>query len=166
MTHAGFRVRAAGVGDLAEVVEMERGIVGAPHWAEAEYAGMIPGDGGTVKRSLLVAEASGGLVGFAVGKVIGDVAELESVAVRPEARRGGVAKALCLEVAAWCKELGAGVLELEVREGNEGAMGLYLRLGFVVVGRRRGYYREPVEDAVLMRLELGGSDKGAGDCGN
>jgi [ribosomal protein S18]-alanine N-acetyltransferase len=46
-------------------------------------------------------------------------------------------------------------LDLEVREGNEGAIALYRGLGFGVVGRRRGYYREPVEDAVLMQMEFG-----------
>jgi [ribosomal protein S18]-alanine N-acetyltransferase len=163
MKGAGFRVRVAGMGDLGGVVEMERGVVGAPHWAEAEYAGMLREDGGAVKRCLLVAEGEDGLVGFAVGKVIGrgmgSVAELESVAVRAEARRSGVARALCAGVVAWCRELEVGTLELEVREGNEAAIGLYDGLGFVVVGRRRGYYREPTEDAVLMRLELGDSGK-------
>jgi [ribosomal protein S18]-alanine N-acetyltransferase len=45
-------------------------------------------------------------------------------------------------------------VELEVRVGSGGAIALYVGLGFVVVGRRGGYYRGPVEDAVLMRLEL------------
>jgi [ribosomal protein S18]-alanine N-acetyltransferase len=163
MKEAGFRVRVGVVGDLGEVVEMERGIVGAPHWAEADYAGMLREDGGAVRRRLLVAEGEDGLVGFAVGKVIGEgvgsVAELESVAVRAEARRSGVARDLCRALVAWCLELGAGALELEVREGNEAAIGLYGGFGFLVVGRRRGYYREPAEDAVLMRLELGDSGK-------
>jgi len=158
-----IRVRVAGPGDLRGVVEMERGIVGAPHWAEAGYAGMLREDGGAVSRCLLVAESESGLAGFAVGKVIGrgpgSAAELESVAVRPEVRRAGVATALCATVIAWCRELGAAALELEVREGNEAAIGMYGGLGFVVVGRRRGYYREPAEDAVLMRLELGDTGK-------
>jgi [ribosomal protein S18]-alanine N-acetyltransferase len=159
MTGAGFWVRAATVQDLGVVVEMERRIVGAPHWGEGEYAAILRTDGGAVRRCLLVGETDGGLVGFAVGKVIGSgaesIAELESVVVRPEARRGGVARALCGGVAAWCGELGAGVLELEVREGNQGAIGLYRGLGFGVVGRRRGYYSDPTEDAILMRMELG-----------
>jgi ribosomal-protein-alanine N-acetyltransferase len=159
MTGAGFWVRAAVVGDLGAVVEMERGIAGAPHWGEIEYAAILRADGGAVRRCLLVAEADGGLLGFAVGKVIDfgaeSVAELESVVVRLEARRGGVARALCMGVEVWCRELGAGVLELEVREGNEGAIALYCRLGFGVVGRRLGYYSDPTEDAVLMRIEWG-----------
>jgi ribosomal-protein-alanine N-acetyltransferase len=45
-------------------------------------------------------------------------------------------------------------LELEVRAGSIGAIALYSSVGFVVAGRRRDYYREPVEDALLMRLDL------------
>jgi [ribosomal protein S18]-alanine N-acetyltransferase len=51
-------------------------------------------------------------------------------------------------------------VELEVRAGSAGAIALYERLGFVAVGRRPGYYRSPVEDAVLMRLEVGSSKAG------
>ena len=71
----------------------------------------------------------------------------------------GLRRALCGRCCAWCRELGARAMELEVREGNRGRrLGLYSGLGFGVVGRRRGYYRDPAEDAVLMRMELGGSN--------
>jgi ribosomal-protein-alanine N-acetyltransferase len=49
-----------------------------------------------------------------------------------------------------------------VRAGSAGAIALYERLGFVAVGRRPGYYRSPVEDAVLMRLEVASSKAGSG----
>jgi ribosomal-protein-alanine N-acetyltransferase len=101
-----------------------------------------------------VAEAEGLLLGFAVGVVTGDSAELESVAVRGDTRRRGVGRALCDAVAEWCRSQGATALELEVRAASAGVMALYEGLGFVSVGRRRGYYREPVDDAVLMRLKL------------
>lgn len=158
MQAAGFSVRAAGVGDVARVVELERGIREAPHWREEEYAGIVLGNVGGVSRCLLVAEADRRLVGFAVGKVIGlgadGIGELESVGVESGARRRGVGKALCEAVAAWCRVQDAAGLELEVRVGNQAAIELYGGMGFVAVGRRRGYYSEPVEDAVLMRLAL------------
>jgi ribosomal-protein-alanine N-acetyltransferase len=162
MSVAGFRVRVAGVADLAGVVEMERKIVEAPHWAEAEYAAAIAdvNDGVDVgiRRCLMVVEAEDRLLGFAVGKMIGSgpegVGELESVAVDLTARRGGVGRALCEAVIDWCRRRGAGVVELEVRAASDGAIALYNGLGFVVVGRRKGYYREPADDALLMKLEL------------
>jgi ribosomal-protein-alanine N-acetyltransferase len=156
----GFRVRVAEVADVAGVVALERGIAEAPHWAEAEYAAIVRADnaGGAVRRGFFVAEAEGRLLGFVVGKVISSDAEgvagLESVAVEASARRRGVSRALCAVVADWCREQGAAALELEVRAGSAGAIALYTGLGFVVVGRRPAYYLEPVEDALLMRLDL------------
>jgi [ribosomal protein S18]-alanine N-acetyltransferase len=147
------RVRAAGVGDLAGVLLLERATVEAPHWGEAEYRAALD-DEGTVRRCLMVAEVKGRLVGFAVGKVAAGVGELESIAVADEERRRGVGRTLCTAVMEWCRAQGAGAMELEVRAGSGGAIGLYEGLGFVAVGRRRGYYREPVEDALLMQREL------------
>ncbi len=149
-----FCVRAGLVGDLAGVVALERATVEAPHWAEAEYAAAVNGGEDSVRRCLFVAEAEGSLIGFAVGKVVGDVAELESVAVDLGARREGVGRALCRAVIAWCERQGATAVELEVRAASEGAISLYRGLGFVLVGRRPGYYQGPVDDAVLMRLDL------------
>ena len=155
-----FRVRVAAAGDVVGVVALERAIAEAPHWSEGEYAAMVSVNeaGSAVRRCLFVAEAEGRLLGFAVGKVIGSsgagLAELESVAVEAAARRGGVGRALCAAVAGWCRERGAAALELEVRVGSAGAIALYSGLGFVVAGRRVGYYRSPAEDALLMRLEL------------
>jgi [ribosomal protein S18]-alanine N-acetyltransferase len=156
-----FRVRMADGGDLAEVVALERGIAEAPHWAEAEYAAIANVDGSAdvaVRRCLFVAEAEGRVLGFAVGKVIRSgavgVGELESVAVDGAARRMGIGRTLSGAVFAWCRGQSATVVELEVRAGSGGAIALYSGLGFVVTGRRGGYYQRPVEDAVLMRLDL------------
>jgi ribosomal-protein-alanine N-acetyltransferase len=80
--------------------------------------------------------------------------ELESVVVGVSARRSGVGRILCEAVVRWCRERGATEVELEVRAGSVGAMALYKGLGFVAVGERAGYYRDPVEDALLMQLRL------------
>ncbi|GGA54735.1 ribosomal-protein-alanine N-acetyltransferase RimI [Edaphobacter acidisoli] len=151
-----LRVRAAAVGDIAAVVELERGIAEAPHWNEADYGAILCGSG--VRRCLLLADVGGELAGFAVGKVVvagsEALAELESVAVRSDMRRKGVGSALCEAVAAWCLAQGAAELELEVRSCSIDALRLYERLGFESVGTRRAYYRDPDDDAVLMRLKL------------
>lgn len=152
MSLPGLQVRAARRDDLMRVVMLERGVAEAPHWSEGDYAEILDGSG--VRRCLFVAEIEGDLVGFAVGKAIGDIAELESVAVRVEARRAGVGRALCGAVVEWGRDRGATVLELEARAGSAGTLALYERLGFVQVGLRPGYYREPVDDAVLMALKL------------
>jgi [ribosomal protein S18]-alanine N-acetyltransferase len=151
------RVRAGVAADVEDVVLLERATEFAPHWAVEEYAAIV-NDAGEVRRRLLVAEGEEGLVGFAVGKVVRlgveTVAELESVAVKVEARRWGIGRRLCEAVIDWCRAGGAAAVELEVRAGSGGAIGLYEGLGFKGAGVRRGYYREPVDDALLMRLDL------------
>jgi [ribosomal protein S18]-alanine N-acetyltransferase len=169
MSVAGLQVRVGIAADLEAVVALERAVGEAPHWGEAEYAAIVSSQedtrggaqGGGVRRCLLVAEAEaeGRLVGFAVGKVIGAgpdcLAELESVVVVARARRRGVGTVLCGAVVDWCRGQGVATIELEVRAGSAGAIALYAGLGFVVVGRRGAYYSGPVEDALLMRLDLG-----------
>ena len=142
-----MKVRAAVAGDLGWILQVERASETAPHWGEAEYQKILAGEG--VARCLLVAEG-----GFAVGKIVAGGGELESVVVDAGARRRGVGRALCEAVVEWCGSLGAREVELEVRVGSVGARKLYEGLGFVEVGRRVRYYDGPVEDAVLMRLEL------------
>lgn len=149
-----FCVRTGVADDLAGVIALERSTAEAPHWGEREYAGAIDGAGDYVRRRLFVAEADGAVIGFAVGKIAGDLAELESVAVDVQARRSGVGSALCEAVINWCRSQGAVALELEVRAASAGAIELYRGLGFVSVGSRPLYYKAPLDDAVLMRLDL------------
>jgi [ribosomal protein S18]-alanine N-acetyltransferase len=151
-------VRLAGAADLEAVIQLERATTEAPHWAESEYAAMLVLATGAVKRALFIAEGEVGLMGFAVGKVIGigseSSSELESVAVSSDARRAGVGRMLCAAVINWCRTQGAEAIELEVRAASAGAIALYSGLGFIAEGRRPGYYKAPPDDAVLMRLKL------------
>ena len=147
-------IRAGRVEDLHAVVALEREVEEAPHWGEAEYRDMVGEQENLVARRLVVAEQGNRVVGFAVGKVIAAArfGELESVVVAPKARRIGVGRVLCNAVVAWCRGEGVDTVELEVRSANISARRLYEELGFHGVGVRRGYYRDPVDDAVLMRL--------------
>jgi ribosomal-protein-alanine N-acetyltransferase len=155
-------VRLAVEGDLGRVWELERGCETAPHWGLGEYQRILIGEGaaeGLVRRCLLVADGADGVIGFAVGKVAGELAELESVAVAEGARRRGVGAALCRAVMDWCRDEGAEEMELEVRAESAGARRLYAALGFAEIGMRAGYYERPKEDAVLMRAGLTGNGR-------
>ena len=100
------------------------------------------------RRVAVTGESGGGTQAFLL-------TALDSrVAVSVPARRGGVGRALCEAVVRWCRERGATEVELEVRAGSAGAIALYAGLGFLAVGRRAGYYLDPVEDALLMQLRL------------
>jgi ribosomal-protein-alanine N-acetyltransferase len=147
----GMRVRQAEVADLAALLRVERDCEGAPHWSQAVWGEALQGT--TLERAVFVAEDAGP-GGFVVVSLVADVAEVESIAVAAKSRCRGVARALCSAAIEWAKRHGAAGIELEVRASNEAALRLYAGLGFTEQGRRGRYYRDPVEDALLMRLPL------------
>jgi [ribosomal protein S18]-alanine N-acetyltransferase len=107
-------------------------------------------------RTLVAEDASsGGIVGFIVFWLGVDEAEILNVAVRVQARRRGIGRALVEAAANDARMRQASRLLLEVRSGNHAAQALYRSLGFVQIGLRRGYYQREHEDAVLMELKLG-----------
>jgi [ribosomal protein S18]-alanine N-acetyltransferase len=151
-----INLRPADATDMEAIVALERAAAEAPHWPVAAYAAMLSSrEPETMERCLFVAEAEAGPAGFAVGSCpAGGHGELESVVVDASSRRAGIGRALCVAVVEWCRSRDADAVELEVRAGSSGAIALYERLGFIEVGRRRGYYQNPEEDAVLMRAPL------------
>lgn len=94
------------------------------------------------------------VAGFIVARVVAGELHINNVAVRPEFRRQGIAAQLIEAALRQGQADGARIAFLEVRAGNVPAQGLYCRCGFQVTGRRRRYYRQPVEDALLMSLLL------------
>jgi ribosomal-protein-alanine N-acetyltransferase len=141
--------------DVAAIVALERACDEAPHWSETVWSEVVEGTLGIEPlRRNFVSEGVDGMVGFVVVSCSGGVAELESVAVADHARRKGVGRALCSAAMMWAGGMGARVMELEVRASSVKAVELYRSLGFTERGRRRRYYREPIEDAVLMSAEL------------
>jgi [ribosomal protein S18]-alanine N-acetyltransferase len=144
-------VRAMVEEDLDRVIGIAASLPTAPQWARSVYEAAIVA-AGALRRIALVAEVGGALVGFAVASMVGPQAELESIAVAGEAQGRGTGTALLAGLIRELRLAGAGELELEVRESNRTAADFYARAGFHEVGRRRGYYHDPVEDAVLLRL--------------
>ena len=102
--------------------------------------------------SLAAVDEAGLLLGYVSLQTVLDEGYINNVAVRPEARRQGVATALLREL----RRRGGALafLTLEVRASNQGARTLYANLGYREAGRRRGYYVHPKEDAIIMTLEL------------
>lgn len=104
--------------------------------------------------ALIVAEIEGRVAGYAVLWFAADEGELGDLAVLTELRSRGIGAGLVGRSIEEAAHRGARWLYLEVREGNHGARRLYERAGFHTVGLRRKYYSEPVEDAIVMRLDL------------
>ncbi len=102
-------------------------------------------------RYILAQEAeTGRIVGCAGLQVVLDEGSIDNVAVHPDLRRRGIAKALVEEFLLYAKAEKLAFLTLEVRQSNEAAIGLYEALGFQRVGLRKHYYIEPKEHALLM----------------
>ncbi|MFH6761624.1 ribosomal protein S18-alanine N-acetyltransferase [Streptococcus suis] len=88
------------------------------------------------------------LVGFLAVQTVLDEMEILQIAVRADFQRLGIASQLMAAVMDW-----DGDIFLEVRESNSAAQALYTRQHFTKIGKRKDYYRNPVEDAVLMKRE-------------
>ncbi|WP_338148148.1 ribosomal protein S18-alanine N-acetyltransferase [Neoroseomonas eburnea] len=102
----------------------------------------------------LLASVGGEPVGFVLGRVAAEEAEVLTLAVRPAGRRAGAGRALMGALMAEAARRGAATVFLEVAEGNAAARALYAALGAVEAGRRRRYYPDG-SDALVLRLPLG-----------
>ncbi|MDE3199552.1 MAG: GNAT family N-acetyltransferase [Acidobacteriota bacterium] len=141
--------------DLDAVVAMAEASPTAPHWARAAYEQATHSDS-TPARIALVAETdAGALAGFAVASLVPPEAELESIVAAAALQRRGVGRALVEALRDTLRRRGVRVLHLEVRASNEAALSLYAVTGFAESGIRPRYYADPIEDSVLLSLDLG-----------
>ncbi len=148
-------IRAANPDDAPAILLVERSAFGPDAWSDLLVANELTAPG----RIVVAAEQADPadeegpplLVGYGSAAVIGDVADLTRIAVRPLARRQGVARALLRALLDRAADLGAERMMLEVDETNVPALELYTWTGFVEIARRRDYY-EQGRDAVVMEL--------------
>ncbi len=103
---------------------------------------------------MLVAEEDNRAVGYLSLRYVLDEGYLNNVAVLPDYRGRGFARALLTRLQEECEELGLAFITLEVRISNETAKALYRSLGYEMTGRRRRFYRLPEEDALLFTKRL------------
>lgn len=140
--------------DVAEVVNIAARLPEAPHWPEHAYMRALE-SASTPERIALVAEdRQGGIAGFVITILIPPQAELESIAVAKHAQRQGIAANLFQELVAILEDRQITEVMLEVRESNQPARAFYRALQCTETGRRTGYYADPKEDAILLRLRI------------
>lgn len=139
-------LRPATDADLPGILAIERLAFGDP-WTADAFRSMIA----QVHVLSTVAEGAGVVVGYSIAWAIGDEAELANLAVAPSHRGTGIAKRLLDQLLSELDARGGANIYLEVRDSNAVAQGLYRSRGFTAAGRRKGYYRRPSEDAVVMR---------------
>lgn len=144
--------------DLLEVVEIEM-LSGLSPWGWDAYHKELQFERDVI---MLVGrtQAAGsnpraaGIAGFIISRLVAGELHVNNVAVRAEFRRQGIGAQLLSAVIDWGRRQHARMALLEVRAGNIAAQALYSRCGFQTIGRRRRYYSQPVEDALLMSLSL------------
>lgn len=136
--------------DLDALWEIERRTFPLP-WTRRQFADLHAHPAGL---GWVAARRDGAIVGYAIGWVAADEAELADLAVSEESRDQGVGALLVRAFAREAGVRGARRLYLEVRVSNVRAQRFYDRLGFGVVGRRTAYYRNPREDALAMAVRL------------
>lgn len=105
-----------------------------------------------VARALTVWDEASELVGYLLLLAIAPEAEIANIAVAPDRQQQGIGRALLKEGISRMQASGCDRFYLEVRESNLPAQALYRRLGFVEIGKRKKYYQNPCEDALLMAL--------------
>ena len=140
-----YHILEANKRHLDALVDLEHQCFSIP-WTRAQLAAELP-DG---HHEFLVAEAGETVIGYVGMMFVLDEGYISNVAVSPEQRRQGIASALIEALLRRAEELQLSFVTLEVRESNAPAIALYERFGFAPVGRRKGYYDAPKEDAILM----------------
>lgn len=133
-------MRAATEADLEALVEAEVATFGADAWSRETIAAAL--------KDTIIGERPSD---YAVVRIVGDLADLDRIAVGPDHRKAGRGRALLREALARAKSAGAARMLLEVSAINEPALALYRSAGFVEIDRRKRYYRDGSDALVLQR---------------
>jgi ribosomal-protein-alanine N-acetyltransferase len=143
-------IRPAAPADLEAIAAIERASFGDP-WSLKSFTDSLAH---TFVR-MNVAEDEAGIAGYSVVWVSGEECELANLAVDPARRRTGLGTLLLDALLQQAHDERLMVMFLEVRASNTAARRLYAGRGFHEVGRRPDYYKNPVEDALVLRRDLG-----------
>jgi ribosomal-protein-alanine N-acetyltransferase len=144
-------LRPAAESDLNHIVAIERSCFADP-WSEESFRRLLTGHPAIFQ--VLVLPPENRVAGYVIAFVLGPDAELLNVAVEPQSRGKGFAGQMLDALLIDLGGRGVQAAFLEVRESNGAALGLYGSRGFREIGRRKNYYRRPVEDALVMRRVL------------
>ena len=143
-----IRIREMTAADVVWVAALEKICFHDP-WSEGSVASEL----NNPLSLWLVAVDDGRVVGYVGSQTVIDESDMMNIAVHPDHRRQGIAEALIEALTNALREKGSRGLTLEVRVSNAPAITLYEKLGFSQVGLRKNYYRNPKEDALILRKE-------------
>ncbi len=156
-------IRLATAADLSAIQALEQACASAAHWTEAQYQDLFHNEIPEISpRLLLVIEeppkfpqkTEASLFGFLIARRIDEEWELENIAVAPTVRRKAIGTQLLAEFFRLARQLSGKSIFLEVRESNRSARAFYEKFDFIQVARRKAYYQNPPEDALVYRRLL------------
>jgi ribosomal-protein-alanine N-acetyltransferase len=142
-------VRDMQVADLPAVIAIEKASFTSP-WSEESVLSEIYSSQSLTR----VAIENQNIVGYYIAKLVIDEGQLLDIAVKPECRQQGIADLLMGDLLSGLRLKRVVKLFLEVRATNAAAINLYRKYGFASISTRKNYYKNPVEDAYIMMVEL------------
>lgn len=143
-----MEIRTMEAGDIPQIAYLETVCFSDP-WSERSIASELENR----LACWLVAVEDSTVLGYIGSQTVLDGTDIMNIAVAPEARRQGIGELLLNSLIDILKERGVHFLMLEVRQSNAAAIALYRKSGFAEVGVRPNYYRNPRENALIMRKE-------------
>lgn len=149
-----MKIRLFDKNDIAAILAVQQKSPEAARWTQADYERLAEDPGGKILVAELETMDPPKLLGFAAFHRILDEVELRNIAVDPEHREQGVGKALLEDARGRLLKAGAKRVFLEVRASNKPALSLYCAVGFALHSLRKGYYRNPDDDALVLVMEL------------
>lgn len=123
-------------------------------WPPSAFTDLLQRD---YARLRVIADPHGELLGYCILLRAADQGEIANICTAPAARGQGMGGRLLDDALTWADAGGVVEVFLEVRISNTAARALYTARGFSMVGRRRGYYQHPTEDALVLRRTLPGA---------
>lgn len=148
-------IRKMTLEDIPAVVQLDQISFSLP-WPERSFRFELTDN---IASRCWVAEVDGRVIGMVVGWMLVDEIHIATIATHPDFRRQGIARKLLSHTLSYAVDEGAQSSFLEVRESNLAAQEMYRQFGYQVTGRRRRYYRDNDEDAILMNLESLSKDR-------
>jgi len=153
-------IRRATLADIPRIQALEVQSATAAHWSAGQYDTLFADD--APQRTVLVAQNEHDnvqVIGFVIARCLTGEWEIENIVVAEHYKNRRIGTALVRHLLSEAEAGGASSVILEVRESNGPARRLYESNGFMAEGRRKVYYRDPVEDAILYRHSLQFCDK-------
>jgi len=149
------RVRKVRKSDIDRIVDIERSWHHLSHWSIDSYYRLLNDDNFTSSFVAEIDEAEGpAIVGFVIFHIAADASEIYNIAVESGYARSGIGKQLMKAAIEESARKKAHKVILEVRKSNNPAINFYLGFDFRIVGERKNYYSNPIEDAYVMEHEI------------